>query len=529
MDFEAALESAGSFGRAQFVPLSLSCFISACGGWQAYITIFTAIDTDFYCSRQNNISSAPFDAILEVTETKNSSVYDDVCVVKCSKYVYDTEFSSIVTDFDLGCGAQQYLVSFSISAYWVSYFISCLVNGYLTDRFGRKWVTFVNTVLLAIVSVITPISPTIYIYTVCRFFTGFFVSGSILVYTTLVESVDKNRVSFIGVTNQVIYASGEFSATLVGYLFKHSWRTQMLISSVPIYIYILANIFLMPESARWLHSQQKFSKSEKTLKWIAKVNGRDPACVRLDSREQGSFSHGFERNSNSSVTSLVETETKAVHQAVSAISLFQTLPGALLTFSNMFAWFGCCMISFGITFNVQNISGDVYINSILLSSCEIIAWTVTIFMNKFGRKTTFCVSLFISGVSCAVVPFTQDLLHGKVQIVFAMIAKCLISGCFDLLFVYSPEQFPTVLRSSGLTLCSASARVALIVAPFILELDVGPYNCCAFVIFAAFGLAACLVTAVVGVETKGKPFITTVHEFHSVARNRKIQQSVHHQ
>ncbi|NWR21127.1 S22AD protein, partial [Emberiza fucata] len=54
--------------------------------------------------------------------------------------------------------------------------------------------------------------------------------------------------------------------------------------------------------------------------------------------------------------------------------------------------------------------------------------------------------------------------------VLATIGKFAASASFSTSYVYAAELFPTVVRQTGVGLCSVSARVAGILAPLIIPL-----------------------------------------------------------
>ncbi|NWY56317.1 S22AD protein, partial [Chionis minor] len=54
-----------------------------------------------------------------------------------------------------------------------------------------------------------------------------------------------------------------------------------------------------------------------------------------------------------------------------------------------------------------------------------------------------------------------------VTTVLAVIGKFMATASFSTSYVYSAELFPTIIRQTGVGLCSMSARVAGIVAPLI--------------------------------------------------------------
>ncbi|NXQ11970.1 S22AD protein, partial [Peucedramus taeniatus] len=55
--------------------------------------------------------------------------------------------------------------------------------------------------------------------------------------------------------------------------------------------------------------------------------------------------------------------------------------------------------------------------------------------------------------------------------VLAIIGKFTATASFSTSYVYAAEVFPTILRQTGVGLCSTMARVAGILAPLIIPLD----------------------------------------------------------
>ena len=426
-------------------------------------------------------------------EASNSDKHDDtsfdnVCVDNCPKYEYKNKESSIVSKFDLACGGRKSLNSLSNSIYWVGYFISCFVTGALSDRFGRKWVSFGLLIGLTASTTLNAFASCIYLYITCRFIVGFCVLTFALDFLILSESVEKSRFALVAITSSLFIFTGEFSCITVGYIFENSWKLQLIVMAVPAFLYIPLHFFLMPESGRWLHSVGRFEESQKRLREIAKINKKDPCLIDFAFENENSVKS--ESISNVSVDIFERkrsTQNSENVKKASLLDLFRTFHTSMLTLTCALTWFSCSLVFYGLTYIIGSIGGNLYINAYLISSTEIPAWTVLFAMDKFGRQKTAYMSLFICAISCAVIPFTKPILDGKLQIGFAMIGRCLVTASFNSLYAYTPEQFPTVVRSTGFTFCSSFARVASISAPFIIQLEVGPYNSLPFLIFAASG------------------------------------------
>ena len=47
--------------------------------------------------------------------------------------------------------------------------------------------------------------------------------------------------------------------------------------------------------------------------------------------------------------------------------------------------------------------------------------------------------------------------------------KCGVAGCFDIIYNYTVEMYPTVVRTTGLGICSMVGRFGGIAAPMVRE------------------------------------------------------------
>ena len=58
------------------------------------------------------------------------------------------------------------------------------------------------------------------------------------------------------------------------------------------------------------------------------------------------------------------------------------------------------------------------------------------------------------------------------------------------------------------------SRVAVIIAPFVIDLDYGPYKCAPYIIIAFVGLVSSIFIILYGPETHNKPLLNTVKDFY---------------
>ena len=90
-------------------------------------------------------------------------------------------------------------------------------------------------------------------------------------------------------------------------------------------------------------------------------------------------------------------------------------------------------------------------------------------IEKLGRKRTMAIQLVLFAV---VVCFLGRAcrLSRFVLTIFLFLARGLIAGVFQAAYIYTPELYPTYLRSTGVSACSAMARLGAMVTPYIAQI-----------------------------------------------------------
>ncbi|XP_071798882.1 solute carrier family 22 member 15-like [Asterias amurensis] len=163
-----------------------------------------------------------------------------------------------------------------------------------------------------------------------------------------------------------------------------------------------------------------------------------------------------------------ETKVKASH---GTLDLFRTPIMRMRMMILMITWFTCCLTYYGLTFGASGLGGNMYINLALSGLVEVPASLLSVCsLNRLGRRPTMAGSLFIASVSClGVVAFPKSLdgAMSSAQTCLALIGKMGISVSFNTLYLFSSELLPTVLRNTGMGVCSMSARVGGILAPML--------------------------------------------------------------
>ena len=90
-------------------------------------------------------------------------------------------------------------------------------------------------------------------------------------------------------------------------------------------------------------------------------------------------------------------------------------------------------------------------------------------IEKIGRKRTMAIQLVMFA---AVVCFLGRAcrLSRFVLTLSLFFARALIAGVFQAAYVYTPELYPTYLRATGVSACSAMARLGAMLTPYVAQI-----------------------------------------------------------
>merc|ERR550517_897915 len=91
-----------------------------------------------------------------------------------------------------------------------------------------------------------------------------------------------------------------------------------------------------------------------------------------------------------------------------------------------------------------------------------------------------------------------------VTTVILFLARALGSGLFQTAYVYTPEVYPTVLRSVGVGSCSGVARFGAMLTPYIAQVLMRQSFQAAVGVYVLVSLAATICCLLLPIETRGR-------------------------
>ena len=222
-----------------------------------------------------------------------------------------------------------------------------------------------------------------------------------------------------------------------------TWSNLQLLISLPSILLALALALVLPESPRWLLVTGKHKEAEAVLETARKMNKRDEVVVAE-----------------------VEVRTDTKDNAGSVFGLFKVSSLRRCTVILYYIWFTNNLIYYGFTLNADSlIPGDLYINTIIGGSLEVLAYTISIFCFLYlGRIVPMSLCMIVGGLSLLLTAVLSSELGKQI---LSQAGRFLITASFAMVYQYTTEMMPTVVRNSGLGSCAFMGRIGSIIAPYI--------------------------------------------------------------
>ncbi|XP_059486702.1 organic cation transporter protein [Neocloeon triangulifer] len=373
----------------------------------------------------------------------------------CTQWVFDhTKYlSSAVFEWSLVCD-KAWVRSAADTVFMFGVMMGSIVFGYLSDRFGRRPIFFTSLVLQVTGGILAGLAPEYFSFVFARMLIGATTSGVFLVaYVIGMEMVGPSKRFYAGVVVQYFFTLGYMLTALLAYLIT-DWRQLQIALSLPGLLFLLYWWFV-PESARWLLTNNREAEARQVLKNAAKENNVDLPDEMLDK---------FLKED----TKKDGDETTGKKGSLLDLMRFPNLRRK--TFIILFLWFVNSGSYYGLSWNTSNLGGNDFLNFFISGAVEVPAYTFLLFaLNKYGRKLTLCGSMLVGGAAlllCVVVPESMSWL----LISLAMFGKMAITASYGAVYIFSAEQFPTVIRNAGIGISSTAARVGGMLAPFVNQL-----------------------------------------------------------
>uniref|UniRef100_A0A3B5BJX5 Solute carrier family 22 member 7-like n=1 Tax=Stegastes partitus TaxID=144197 RepID=A0A3B5BJX5_9TELE len=374
-----------------------------------------------------------------------SNITDGPTVPCRNGWVYDnTTFKSTLTSqWDLVCDKRGKNKA-TATIFFVGVMFGAMAFGSLSDRYGRRIMLLVSYVSGMLFAVASAFSTSYVMFAVLRFFTGFCITGIVIVSAVLsVEWVDIEHRKMVGVLDSLSWTFGNTGFAAIAY-FVNDWRLLIVTVTSPLILAIIMWRW-MPESARWLIANGKLEQAQMYLKECAKMNGTEAS------------------------TNTLKTEKR--DRSYSYFDLVRTPEMRKLALRTGLLWFCVANAFYGISFNIASFGLNLYLTQFTYALIEVPAKvSVYYLLDKVGRRPTEVGTLLVTGVCLGInILVPKDM--SVARTVVAIVGKGFSAASFATVVLYSSELYPTVVRQNGMGYNSFMARFGVAVAPLILLLD----------------------------------------------------------
>lgn len=526
----------GRYGVWQKKLFAFAFFTSLLSSWNNLAMTFFAPDIDYWCApplhlqvENDTLSSeewlrtgVPWENLDGHAHHSRCLMYDTTSMnttnnrssVECSEWVFNkTESHSTVVDqWNLVC-KQEWLISFTQSMYMAGYMTSMLVFGQLSDRFGRRPVVLIAVCIFILAGFACLQTSHFFIFTGMRFFISLGVSGAgSTSFVLLMETVGPEYRSNLGLGFNYGWATGFVLLPLIAWLIPH-WYFLQLTITVPS-VCLLIGYWFVPESPRWLMTKMKYKRAQEVISRAAAVNGKDVSEALM------LFKQYKERD---------QFQEEMTSSRATILDLVRTPNMRRKTLNLFFCWFVNSFIYFGLSLNTSGLGGNLFVNFFISGVIEFPAYAIaTVVIKKLGRRNPQMAVMIFGGLACFLTITIPDNLLW-LRITLATLGKFCITASFGMIYVFSAEIFPTVVRNIGVGCSSTCARIGSMVAPFVKELGRATHPFVPFAVYGGLSLVSGILVYFLP-ETLGCKLPDTVEEGErfGIQENRSQKDSEEH-
>lgn len=458
----------GEFGRYQAFQFILHILAATTAGMHMLSLVTVAAIPEHRCHIDNidtNKTFAPWNSseILNAIPKKNNGL--DNCfmyginetILPCERYVYDDTYykSSRTIEWNFVCD-KRWMGAIAQTTFMFGVFTGSFILGGLADKVGRKPIFCWSAILQLFLGIGVAFIPTYIPFLFVEFLYGIFGSaGSYITgFVLTMELVGASKRTPCGITFQAMFAGGIMLVAAWGAIIPDRFWLQIIYGSHS--IVLIGHWWLMDESPRWLWQQGKREEAVNIVAKGVKMNGNG---IPVDKEY---YLTAAKLNSN---TKIIETPHTA-----GIMDLFKTPNLRMKTLNVCLCWFANSITYYGLSLSAGKLYGNPFLILFIMGLVEMPTYiSLSYVLDLLGRRSITSTLMLIGGICCIIAAYMPQGTTLATGIV--MIGKLTIAGSFAVIYNYSAELFPTVVRNSAMGLGSMCARLSGALTPLIVLLD----------------------------------------------------------
>jgi MFS family permease len=406
----------------------------------------------------------------------------DTTETVCIGYVLSNpEFQTTILHHDLG--VRGAMVASAVIAGMIS---GGLLAGAFEDSLGRKQTLMLGLGSNTVTGLVSALSPNVACLIVARFLCGMGIGAITSVLSALASELSppKERGCFVSITTGIGVMGSIYSA-FVGYLcfglWGWSWRVFLTLATVPNIVGLIAIGFGVPDSPRSLALHGDYKAAASCANRTVVAMGYKGSLITA-SEIEAHMIHESEKHRGSTST---KGKVKPPNIRASVVEAWRnirvlythdaTTRRTTLTLQVLFAAIGS---GSGVGLWINTILKEIHVTGVYLTTFLMAIGSVpgivvsAILIDKVGRKPLFSAFVGATSIFLACLALVVMHIHGAppaspVVLVFASLYNACFSASWNVVFVMVAEAFPTEVRGTGIGVCAATGRIAIVAAQFV--------------------------------------------------------------
>ncbi|XP_034828938.1 organic cation transporter protein-like [Maniola hyperantus] len=419
--------------------------------------------------------------------------------IDCSEYLYENN-NTIVYDYGLAC--DEWRRSLVGAVHTFGSLLALPLTGYVSDHWGRRLALLINIANTAWLGCVRYWCSSYYGFVVTELLKATLGAGVFsCTYILVMELVGpKHRVA-AGAATSTCLSLGHFLVGLVAWGVPN-WRNLILILYFPQFLF-LSYYWLVSESVRWNMTKGRYKEVESFLKKVARVNKRELTEQFLQELKETVDTEGKLKER--------EEEYKKKEPWL-IVAVFQNKEMLKRCCIAPIWWISFTLIYYGLSISSVNMSGNQYLNLMMVSVSEIPGyWVAVLLMDRIGRKPVLIGAFWTCAACQLVYIFLPKHNMYTASLSLFLIGKLSIATVMMSLYIFTAEIFPTKHRHSLIAFASMVGRIGSIVAPLTPALGASIWHHFPSALFCGFALLAGALV-LLAPETLGTKLPDTMEE-----------------
>ena len=341
------------------------------------------------------------------------------------------------------------------STVYFGYAIGSIIVGWLSDKFGRKFMCIIGTLILIYYSKLSLFTDSVLWFSVSRFFVGVGSASALNgpCYLAEVLGIYQRAKAMVVLSLMFDFAPVFISLVALLVMQNYGWRVFLLLTALPS-ISLVPAFFWLPESVRYLQKIGRFDKVIKVLHQTSLLNKKEmPKKLDLNINK--------ENVSHRSGSRLVEKQ----HLLTVIKASFVFLAASVIYYAASFLSTEIFLIDSKRTYHL--LTKRDYFNILMIATVDILGTFILVLIaDKLRRKTLLSIYFILAGIILTgyIIPYFADY-----ATFITALGRFIAAPLSALAWVYIAESFPVTVRATTVGKIQLIGKFGIAAVPFLIQ------------------------------------------------------------